>query len=141
MNIILPNYKGGVLKTAGKYHSEDITITSGLTKYAGEYEDIKTSFTVTLEGKDTLYNRANASYSIDCGMNWTSISSSPIVIENVNTIMFKSTSVSYHLNVRTTDGINVFLHTVTNEASDNIKISEDTTYYLYGISESGGATD
>lgn len=138
MNITLPNYKGGVLKTAGKYHSEDITITSGLTKYNGEYEDIRTKFTVTLVGKDSLYDNTNASYSTDGGMNWTSISSSPIVIEDVKTIMFKSTSYSYHLVVQTTDGTGVWTHSSTNEASDNITINADTTYYLYGVSESGG---
>ena len=134
MNIKLPTYKGGVLKTAGKYHAEDITLATGLVKYNGIYENIIPSYTVTLRGDYAV------SYSIDSGNTWVKklYTDTEVVIDNVKTIMFKneysnnfytifiSTGGSY-----TTGDYDVLVASIGgSETSDEISITSDITYYV-----------
>ena len=85
MNIKLTNYKGTVLKTAGTYTSEDIVIVIDITKYDGTYEDIKSSYTVTITASDDG-GGGRVTYTTDNGLTGTVNSGDTITLDGVTSI-------------------------------------------------------
>lgn len=110
--------------------TNDIVITNEI--YMGEFEEISNGFTLTLNADDTIIadDNVNNYYSIDGGNNWALINSAQVVLENVKTIMFRTESSGYCLNVGMTDGGADIVTMLIYGDSEEITLTESGTWYV-----------
>lgn len=142
MEIKISNKNGIILKTANKLCTENITLILD--------ENLFGPFLTLICDSDVL-NSSNYQYSIDSGTTWNQFTSETIVLENVETIRFKNTEDTTHIvlgigttHIDTSDEVDI-AKVGGNYAteSDDITITENTTWYVYRYSTShnGGSDD
>lgn len=140
------NNKGGAITDNTPFDQYPLAVDNLSTPiyWDGIYieEELVSGYTLTLNVGSNVLNSSYYTYSLDSGTTWNQFTSSTMTLENVSTIKFRSTTSgsAYYLVIGTTSGGNDIY---SGYESDNITITEDTTWYIdrQMAAQGGGGTD
>lgn len=126
-------------KDVTNYKSVNVNVpTPEPTYWDGSYTLSGLGYTVTLNVDSNLLNSDTYTYSLDSGSTWEQFTSATMTLDNVSKIKFKETAYGYVINVGTTSSGYDVVSTQSGESED-IEITEDTTWYVSRDYVSGGA--
>lgn len=115
-----------------------------IVQWDGAYEEISSGFTLTLDCAQEILNNAKYTYSLDGGQTYNQFTNpasgtSIITLENVSQIKFKAENSYLDWYIGTTFGGHDIAGLYGDGESENIEITENTTWYLRLVG--GGSGD
>lgn len=138
MEIKISNKNGIILKTANKLCTENITLVLDESLFGNNGNEEQSGFTLTLNCASKVLNTDTYTYSLDGGSTYNQFTSETMTLENVTQIMFYGGAGLTYMIVGTISGGNDIADLLDWE-SDNITLTQDTTWYVSSEFRNGGA--